>query len=354
MKEKLLYYSKQIISYAKKYNYNYGHNNMAYHALETIESIKGRTDPKLLGEAMDYAMDVLGWSGYAPWLQAYTAMSSEFREGWLPENYFGTVIVPKLQNDVGKTSFLKPLSKKLFNSSVFPDVGYFVNGSFYSKYYKPIMVSHVTEYLFKDSDRIVFKSNNSAQGMGVSVFTKNDFNYFKIKTLGDGVFQTYITPHAFFNAIMPNSVSTLRILTVLDQEGKASVRAVYLRVGRTQDSHVKSSTQISIPVHLETGALHALGYSKSWYTLDQHPDTGFVFKDQKIPYFSSFIKTARDLQQAMPFVKCIGWDMVLDCDNAIQVMQWNGFHTGIGFAEFTQGPCFKGLGWENLWKEKII
>ncbi|GGD03585.1 sugar-transfer associated ATP-grasp domain-containing protein [Hyunsoonleella pacifica] len=350
MKEKLVSHSKHIINYANSFYYNYSHNKLAKSALKTIESIKGKTDPKLIEMSNTYAEDVLGWLGYAPWLRAHSAMIGEFKEGWIPENYFGTVVVPKLQGEIGRTSFLKPLSKKLFNSNMFPDIGYFVNGSFFTENYEYITDRNSILYLFKDTEKVVFKLNNSAQGIGVLVFDKKNYDYHKIKALGDGVFQKYIEQHSFFNKIMPNSVATIRVLTVLSKEGDASLRAAYLRVGRNKDSHVKSSSQISIPINLKTGMLNTLGHSKSWYTMDAHPDSGFIFKNEVIPNFNNIIKTALELQKAMSLVKCIGWDMVIDKDNNIQIMEWNGFHTGIGFAEFTQGPCFKDLGWEKLWK----
>ncbi|MFS4482701.1 sugar-transfer associated ATP-grasp domain-containing protein [Hyunsoonleella sp. 2307UL5-6] len=350
MKAKLVSNSKQIVSYVKTHNYNFSHSKLAKNALKTIESIKGKTNPKLIETCNTYAADVLGWKGYAPWLKAYSAMLGTFKEGWIPENYFGSVVVPKLQGEVGKTSFLKPLSKKIFNSPDFPDVGHFVNGSFFTENYQYLTDNNIILYLFKDTNKVVFKLNNSAQGVGIFVFEKDTFDVQQIKRLGEGVFQKYIKQHVFFNSIMPNSVSTIRIVTVLDNSGNASVRAAYLRVGRSNDSHVQSNSQISIPIDLKTGALNALGHSKSWYTMDTHPDTGFVFKNKVIPNFKSVLNKALKLQNDMAMVKCIGWDMVLDEDNKVQIMEWNGFHTGIGFAEFTQGPCFKDLGWEHLWK----
>lgn len=352
MKATLISNSKEIINYIKKYNYNYIHKNMAKGALKTIESLKGKTNPKLITLSNEYATDVLGWRGYAPWLKAYSAMVGEFKEGWIPENYFGNVIVPKLQGEIGETSFLKPLSQKLFHSTDFPDAGYFVNGTFYSEKYEYIQDATIIERLFANTDKVVFKLNNSAQGMGVYVIEKKSFDYKQIKALGDGVFQRYIQQHKFFDEIMPNSVATIRIVTVMTQAGSASVRAANLRVGRQRDSHVISSSQITIPINIESGALNTLGHSKAWYTLDSHPDTGFEFEDKKIPCFDKLMNKALELQNAMPFVKCIGWDMILDANDTVQVMEWNGFHTGTTFAEFTQGPCFKDLGWETLWKTK--
>lgn len=351
MKSKLIDSSKRTVDYLKRRNYNKSHNKLARNALKTIESIKGRTDPKLIELSNEYATDVLGWIGYAPWLRAYSAMVGEFREGWMSENYFGDIVVPKLQGEVGKTSFLKPLSKKVFNTTDFPDLGYYVNGAFFTKNYKCLTDVDIDKYLFKESSKVVFKLNNSAQGTGVLVLEKKSFNYTHIRQLGDGVFQKYIIQNSFFNEIMPNSVATIRLLTVIGDDGKAALKAAYLRVGRKKDSHVKSSSQICIPIDMENGILNNLGHSKSWHTMESHPDTGFVFKNKAIPNFNLIVQKALKLQNEMALVKCIGWDMVLDDENTVQVMEWNGFHTGIGFAEFTQGPCFKGLGWENLWKK---
>ena len=52
----------------------------------------------------------------------------------------------------------------------------------------------------------------------------------------------------------------------------------------------------------------------------------------------------------VPFARSIGWDMIVDNNNEIQVMEWNGSHNDIKFSEATQGPCFSNLGWEKLWK----
>ena len=113
MNTKLIHGIKGTLNYANTYRYNHSHNKLATHALKTIESIKGKTNPLLIKTSNDYAKEVLGWKGYAPWLRAYSAMAGEFRDGWLPENYFGSVVVPKLQGEVGKKlSFLKTLIKK--------------------------------------------------------------------------------------------------------------------------------------------------------------------------------------------------------------------------------------------------
>lgn len=350
MKDSIITQTKQCIDLLKGIRYNNNHAKLAKSILRIVESMHGKTDPKLIKQSNTYAREVLGWKGYAPWLITYSAIAGEFKEGWIPENYFGHVIVPKLQGEVGKTSFLKPLSRKIFASDVYPDLAYYVNGSYFDRNLQLASKENIKALLFQNDSKVVFKLNNSFQGRGIFVITAQAFDSYDFRALGEGVFQHYIRQHAFFDKIMPNSVATIRILTVLDNAGKASVRAAYLRVGREKDSHVKSNSQISIPIDLITGKLGECGYQQMCKKSTTHPDTGFAFNQQAIPDFQALIQLGLELQQQMAFVKCIGWDMVVDRESRIQVMEWNGFHTGIGFAELTQGPCFKDLGWEDLWK----
>ena len=39
----------------------------------------------------------------------------------------------------------------------------------------------------------------------------------------------------------------------------------------------------------------------------------------------------------------IGWDVTLDDQENLRVMEWNAGHNGIKFTEATQGPCFSDL-----------
>ena len=60
-----------------------------------------------------------------------------------------------------------------------------------------------------------------------------------------------------------------------------------------------------------------------------------------------------ELHRSIPFVRSIGWDLIIDINDTVKVMEWNGYHNDIKFSEATQGPCFSDLGWEKLWKENL-
>jgi len=259
-------------------------------------------------------------------------------------------VIPVLKGKYGKITNLNTLNNYIFKSNLFPDIAYYTNGLCLSTDYKIISTEKVKEIVFKRSKKVVFKIDNSQQGKGVYFFDKTNFETKKIALLGNGVVQDFINQHNFFKEIIPNSVATIRITTVMDNNGNASARACYLSLGREIVTHVKSDTNIKIPVDLKTGKISEQGYLVDWNIIDRHPDTNIVFANKQIPHFDKCVTTAVELQKLIPFVRSIGWDMIIDENNNIKIMEWNGNHNGIKFSEATQGPTFADLGWENLWK----
>jgi len=351
MNQKIYLIAKNLKKQISNYQFDLYQQRDAKKRLKNIELVKGKTDRKLIKLSDEYAKDVFGWIGYAPWLYAYSAMAETFKEGWIPDNYYGKVVIPKLQGDYGKLSFLKATTTNLFDNSVFPDIVYYANGLFNSSYNQVISETNLKKYLFKNTKTVVFKKDYSLQGLGVFFFDKNSFEIKQIHRLGNGVFQEFIHQHPFFEEFITSSVSTLRITTVIDNNGIASVKASFIRMGQKNDTHVNAVTDIIVAVNIYTGELDEFGYVDNWQPLDRHPDTKIKFSKKRIPAFNKCVKTALELHRKVPFVRCIGWDMTVDKEENVKVMEWNGYHNDIKFCEATQGPCFSDLGWENLWRQ---
>ena len=331
--------------------YHSRHKKNALKILRSIESVKGKTDEKLIKLSDEYATDILGWKGYAPWLYVYSAMNQSFKEGWIPDNYYGRIVVPKLKGNYGTIASYNSLTSRLFKSSQFPDCAYYTNGLWISPEYQVLSDKEVTDIAINNNEKLVYKIDSSSQGKGVHILKKNSFNIEKLELLGNGVLQKHINQHAFFQDITPSSVATVRITSVINDKGIVSVKACYLRVGRNSDTFVKSSSNIRIPVNISTGTLDKYGCTTNWLQIDKHPDTNFLFEHKQIPDFNKFIDTTIKLHKMVPFTRIIGWDMIIDVNNNVQVMEWNGSHNDIKFSEATQGPCFSNLGWEELWKK---
>lgn len=222
---------RRSLKRAGQFRFHRNHGAQAGRVLEFLERTYGKADPAHLKLADTYARDVFGSGVYAPWLRVYTAFNGTFKEGWIPDNYYGSVVVPSMKGSYGKLSALKPLSRLIFDSDAFPDIAYFANGLFFTDRSVVIPEHALESMVFEQCDRIVFKLDGSGQGKGVYLFDRKNFNREVIKSLGNGVIQKFITQHRVFNAFASKPVATLRFTTVVDDAGGISIRACFFRLG---------------------------------------------------------------------------------------------------------------------------
>lgn len=330
------------------YKFHRDHGAQARKVLTLLEQKYGKADPANLNLADTYARDVFGDAVYAPWLRVYAAFSKTFKEGWIPDNYYGSVVVPNMKGWYGRISSLKPVSRLILDGDAFPDVAYFANGLFFTDKRVVVPEHELEGVVFEHCDRVVFKTDGSKQGNGVHIFDKNTFDREAIKSLGNGVIQRFIIQHDLFNAFASKSVATLRFTTVVDDVGRISVRACYLRLGRAADTHIQSDHEVSVPVNLATGELGPEGYMSDWGATDEHPDSKVRFAGVTVPEFAQCLATVIELHKQIPFARCVGWDVTVDEHDKVQVLEWNGEHNDVKFSEATQGPCFSDLKWERL------
>ncbi|MGC4099337.1 MAG: sugar-transfer associated ATP-grasp domain-containing protein [Nitrospira sp.] len=340
---------KAIFRSCWSYAYNhYADVREAKEILKSVESYKGKMGDRDKKLCDDYAREILGHKHFTHWLYVYTAVSGTFKEGWIPENYYGSVVVPQLQGRYGRVADLRGLNAVMLRSDAFPDLLAYVNGIFFDTSYRFVPPDAVKEQLFKAHERVVFKLDNSLQGRGIHFFTRESFSVEQIKRLGNGLFQHAVHPHGLFEKFSKHSVATLRITTVYKDSGDVSVRACHLRIGSGEETHVQSKSQIRVPINVETGAFQEVGYTAEWGEIKIHPRSHVVFAGNVIPAFKACVGTVTELHKKAPYTRCIGWDVTIDREENVRLLEWNAEHNGIKFSEATQGPCFADLGWERL------
>lgn len=328
-------------------------NGRALKALKTIESYRGKINPKFRKLSDEYATEVLGNEAYAPWLYVYSAFQNGFEDGWIPDNYYGKEVVPKLNGDYGKTADRNFITPLLFSKVKTLDVAYFINGKFCTPNSDILDPKDVKEQLFEKHDKLVYKLENSKRGKGVFILDKSNFNpdTYLTNRYNAGVFQKFIQQHPFFAEFTDNSVATIRVTTASDSLGNISAKAAYIRFGRNKDTHIMSNSAVSVPINIETGELYSEGYI-NWVETDAHPDSKVKFSNKIIPYFSLCVDKAIEMHKVIPFMGCLGWDLTVDNLEKVQLIEVNAINNGIKFSEATTGPCFRNLNWENLWKPK--
>lgn len=331
----------------REQHYHAGHAARAIEVFRKLDAAGKTVRPADARRCEDYALEVLRHRRFIPWLMVYTALAGAFKEGWIPDNFYGARVVPAIQGPHGHVSFLKSLSAALFDSSSFPDLGSRINGSLFDRAYRPLSFDDARALFFEGNDRLVFKPDDSGRGKGIRFLDSSAFDRQEIEALGSGVFQRHVTQHPVFDRFSTTSVATLRVTTVVEADGTISLRACHLRLGSGSDTHVLPESQVTVPIDLASGALRDSGLA-SWLECRVHPTSGEPFAGLTIPAFDACIRTIIAHHQRIGFVRCVGWDITIDADEAPQILEWNGFHNSIILAEALQGPCFKGLDWERF------
>ncbi len=319
-----------------------------YHSLISQDKsrITSANQEKLIKQ---YSMDVLGSADFIPGLRSYTSYSREFKEGWIPNNYYGRVVLPSIKGEFCFIDKLKTHSKRLLQTDLIPDLAYCLAGEFRLTDGASVDKKELERIIFEANEFVYLKKNNSMRGYGVSKLDREKFQKCDLTLFGDFVIQSALTQHTFFEDIIPGSIATLRVTTVRATGLLTKNRLSSLRVGRVGDEFVRDTTTLVLGVS-HSGILSENALGDNWEMYPAHPDTGFIFKNQKIPFFEIAEKVCEDLHDKLGLMGIIGWDICITPNGSVQIMEWNAQYPGINYTEAMTGPNFKGLQWENLWK----
>lgn len=130
---------------------------------------------------------------------------------------------------------------------------------------------------------------------------------------GDYTHTEAITQHPAIDAIYDKSINTLRIMTHNDN-GDVSIVSSYIRFGQGGSIVDNSGSKgLSVGIVQQSGTLMRTSYLDMAYgggELEKHPDTDFVFKDFRIPYFKEAGELAKSAAKHIPN-GFIGWDVAL-------------------------------------------
>jgi hypothetical protein len=332
------------------------HDPVRYHerhereASEALSILKTKNSSELSAsdqkQADEYAATVLGGREYAPWLYVYAAMAGEFKDGWIPDNFFGQKVVPNVNKGLAYVTGLKTLSARLLQSSAIPDLAYHVDGILYRKDFSIIDRESLRAIATSAGPHVFVKADRSSQGKDVVKVASQDLTSFDFRVVGDCVVQSAVEQHPFFESIISGPVATLRITTVKNALGVVELRAAFVRLGRRGSERI-GDTSVCVSVIDGDGTLDACGYYH-WERLATHPDTGASFAGARVPEFAKAVATCSELHSRVPHLTIVGWDTTIASDGSVKIFEWNGGHCDIKFSEATVGPCFTGLSWESL------
>ncbi len=272
----------------------------------------------------------------------------EFKEGWIPDDYFGMRVLPGLFRGYAPLTARRTTPKRLFNSDAFPDLAYFINNRWFTSEFEPLAVADLVEHVFADSADVYLKMDRTSRGRGVSRLRRPEFPAAIGSLTEDAVVQRPIVQHDWFNQIYPDAVATLRVTTsYLDEKGPR-YRAATLRLGYAGRTHVLVAKSLRWAATDRHGAMAHEALDETWTPQCKHPDSGFEFQGATIPYFEKAVDVCLGLHRRLPHEQIVGWDVGITNTGEIEIMEWNTGHPDIKFSEATVGPIFADCGFERF------
>lgn len=124
------------------------------------------------------------------------------------------------------------------------------------------------------------------------------------------IVQCVVKQHKILNDIHPNSVNTIRVITILIKN-KVNVLSSCLRMG-CRGSRVDniSSSGVSCGI-LGDGRLRSVGYDLNGNKVFQHPD-GYKFDDCVVPGYDLIIKDIEKAAIRVPQFGVVSWDFAVN------------------------------------------
>lgn len=314
------------------------------------EAAPDRATCKIIDE---YSREVLGSKLFAPRLRHYAAAYGRFVEGWIPNGYFARIVLPAIGQRRNKVvTGAKTLARRTLQSDLFPDLAYHVRGVWLDGEGQPLADERVGSTIFAKGDTVFVKLDRSATGKGVRPLHRAGFDVQALSAFGDFVVQEAIRQAPVLAAVGGDAVATLRVTTTKGFGEPAKALPSFIRFGRAGSSVVEASSEVCVPVVDPQGRLAEHGIMHDWQRSKVHPDTGASFAGVTIPAYVRALAACTALHDTIPHLTIIGWDVAIDADANVRLLEWNTGHMEINVQQATAGACLAGLGWESLWRRQ--
>ena len=186
---------------------------------------------------------------------------------------------------------------------------------------------------FLHDNRVLFcKPLDGQCGKGIFVLEVKDgrlfvgeeeitFEQLSERMAGRYIFQDFVKQHPAMAHLHPQSINTIRLLTVRSlKDNEIHFMPSILRIG-TGASVVDNTTQggLAIGIHLDNGYLKHYGFFKPRFgtKVESHPDSHVKFDEFQIPFFEEAKQQAKLIHSMLPDIHSIGWDIAIGEDGPL-------------------------------------
>ncbi|MDD6647446.1 MAG: sugar-transfer associated ATP-grasp domain-containing protein [Firmicutes bacterium] len=275
----------------------------------------------------------------------FCSASGKFSNQYIPSYIFRRYIEPHLNNKEHVKAWADKSYYDLFLSDVnFPKtIVRNVDGVFYDEDYNLISESEANRIVSEMRDCIIKPSIDSGSGNGVSLINVDtDVSLLLKKYKSNFVIQKRIIQHHILSRLNHSSVNVVRIVSLMiDNDIKILSSALRIGTpGSITDNLITDDGKGMVVVGIEDdGTLKCEGcYANGIMTKES--GTGYIFKGIHIPEYNEMINVVKKAHTKLGHFKMISWDMCVDEQNNVIVMEYNIKAQGITYYQITNGPLF--------------
>ena len=292
------------------------------------------------------------WAPYCKishkWALYYSSKNGNFDPRYIPNTLYYT----KIDQHYNAKKLGYGFNDKNYYSLIFPNVKQpetvvrNIGGLFFDEQYHLISTYEAFERIISKNEVIIKPSQESGSGRGICFLKSSQVE--SIKELlfnakeSNYIAQSIVPQHPDLEIIHPGSLNTIRICTILLEDGVHVLSAV-LRMG-TGNSRIDNVTAGGISAAIKpSGKLDKYAYT--YYTgerLERHPQ-GVLFENYKIPEYSKAIDCVKSLAQTIGNFRLVSWDICIDDKCDIVLIEANMRKGGINLHQFDNGPLFGDL-----------
>ena len=287
------------------------------------------------------------------WHRLYQSYTGIFNERYFPEILFSSELEPKLNDrEIAKVLSDKNLLKQLFGETgIKVPQTYFssVNGILRDGNNELLEKEDITK-LVSNKECVLKKTVETSSGRDVficefvnDVDKKSGLTIMEIiSQLGENfVAQEKLTQFEELSTIYPNSINTFRVMSYI-VNNEIFVAPIALRIARGgADRDNVHYGGITVGVG-EDGYLFNTAFSEYGEKFTEHPDTKVVFEGYRISKVENLIESAKKLHACIPQLKMVSWDLSIDKDGNICIIEVNTSGQSAWFPQMIQGKSLFG------------
>lgn len=274
----------------------------------------------------------------------YTYATGIFDVRYIPDNIFAGYIDGYLNNREIEPAFADKNYMDLYLRDFKTPETYIhlINGVFEDRDYKIISKEEAIKILLNKKSFVVKPSMASYGGKEVFVFKKISpvdlINFVNTISNENLIFQELISQNSMTALLHPESLNTIRIMTLKTQNSIEILHCVF-RIGRDK-MYVDNAAQGGIFCKInEDGTLANIAYDGNGNTYKKHPNGG-TFDQVQIQNIERAKSTVKKAAQRFPHFRLIGWDIAIDKMNEPVIIEANLTMSSIDLVQLTCGPLF--------------